>query len=151
MFTERRPMANVDDVAAAVLRRAGSVDTFKLEKLVYYCQAWHLAWEGRPMFQARIEAWANGPVVPKLYQQHRGTYRVSRWGSGDARRLDPREASTVDAVVKYYNKYDGWQLAQITHNERPWIEARRGLAPGARGKQEITTESMRDYYLGLVR
>src|SRR5665213_2316970 len=62
-------LASVDDVAAAILKRTGAIDTFKLQKLVYYCQAWHLVWDGVPLFKARIEAWANGPVVPKLYQQ----------------------------------------------------------------------------------
>lgn len=144
-------MANVDDVAAAVLRRTGAIDTFKLEKLVYYCQAWHLVWEDAPLYQARIEAWANGPVIRKLYAHHRGKYRVSSWEWGNARNLSAEEASTVDRVVEYYNKYDGWQLAQITHNERPWIAARGGLPPGEPGNREITTESMRDYYLGLVQ
>lgn len=144
-------MANVDDVAAAVLQRTGAIDTFKLEKLVYYCQAWHLVWEGEPLFRARIEAWANGPVVPKLYQQHRREYRVQRWPSGDASRLDRREITTIESVVNFYNKYSGWELAELTHKEDPWINARAtaDLGPGERGKVEITPATMLEYYSSI--
>lgn len=34
----------------------------KLQKLDYYCQAWHLAWEGRAFFPEAIQAWASEPV-----------------------------------------------------------------------------------------
>lgn len=145
-------MATVDDVAAAILERTGSLDTFKLEKLAYYCQAWHLVWESEPLFRARIEAWANGPVVPELYRKHRGRYRVAEWPQGDPSRLDPDQESTIDAVVDYYNRYSGWELAQLTHRERPWQEARvrARLAPGERGNVEITHEAMLDYYGSLA-
>ena len=75
-------MASVHDVAAAILERTGPIDTFKLQKLAYYCQAWHLVWDEEPLFKARIEAWANGPVVRALYDKHRGSYRVSDWRWG---------------------------------------------------------------------
>lgn len=145
-------MPSVDDVAAAVLDRTGTIDTYKLQKLVYYCQAWHLAWEGKPLFQARVEAWANGPVVPKLYREHRGMLQVKGWPSGDGTNLAPDEVSTVESVVSFYNKYSGWELAQLTHKERPWAAARAkaGLGPGDRGSVEITQADMAEYYSSLT-
>ena len=143
-------MASVDDVAAAILKRTGPIDTFKLQKLAYYCQAWHLVWEDRPLFEARVEAWANGPVIPKLYRQHRGQYRVSEWPSGDPKKLDADEISTIDSVVNFYGKKSGWELAELTHQERPWAEARRGLAPGDRGTAVIRPEAMVEFYGSLA-
>ena len=35
-------MANVYDVAKYVLKKLGSMSTMKLQKEVYYCQAWSL-------------------------------------------------------------------------------------------------------------
>jgi uncharacterized phage-associated protein len=70
-------MADVFDVAGYILQQKGQVTTWKLQKLVYYSQAWSLVWDERPLFQERIEAWANGPVCPDLYQVHRGAF-VSR-------------------------------------------------------------------------
>ena len=65
-------MANALDVAAAILKRTGPIPAMKLQKLVYYSQAWSLVWDDRPLFKDRIEAWANGPVIPNLYRAHRG-------------------------------------------------------------------------------
>lgn len=145
-------MANADDVAAEILRQTGSIDTFRLQKLTYYCQAWHLVWEDRPLFDARIEAWANGPVVPKLYSRHRRMYQVSDWPTGDAARLRAEERSTIKAVVDFYGERSGQELAQLTHQEKPWqaARARAGLMPGQRGNEEIELAEMLEYYGSLV-
>jgi uncharacterized phage-associated protein len=145
-------MASVDDVAAAILERTGSIDTFKLQKLAYYCQAWHLVWESERLFNARIEAWANGPVVPKLYQRHRQQFTVDKWPWGDTKRLSKSQIGSIDAVVKFYKKYKGYELAELTHREAPWRDARSAaaLAPGQRGTVEIEPEAMRIYYEGLI-
>jgi uncharacterized phage-associated protein len=143
-------MAKVDDVAAAVLDHSGRIDTWKFQKLVYYCQAWHLVWDEEPLFPDRIEAWANGPVVPALYKTHRGQYQVLSWPKGNASNLRPNERDTVEVIVDLYGKKTGQYLAALTHREPPWINARKGLAPGQRGNREITKEAMTGYYGSLV-
>jgi uncharacterized phage-associated protein len=142
-------MATIDDVAAEILGRSGPMDTWKLQKLVYYSQAWHLVWDGEPLFRDRIEAWANGPVAPALYRQHRGRYRVSDWPSGDPARLKPNELETIEAVLGFYGDKPGHWLSELTHSEPPWQRARRGLAAGERGRSEISKESMAEYYGSL--
>lgn len=141
---------SVDDVAAAVLTRTGRIDTYKLQKLVYYCQAWHLVWDEEPLFDAPIEAWANGPVVPELYSQHRGSYRVSTWRSGNEDALTESEKETVDAVVGYYGEISGHELSQLTHREDPWRDARVGTPVGKRSNKVIPLDSLLGYYGGLV-
>jgi uncharacterized phage-associated protein len=143
-------MASADDVAVYILRKQGPMTAMKLQKLVYYAQAWHLVWEERPLFAERIEAWANGPVVPDLYQRHKGQYEVSTIPSGDASRLDDGEAESVEAVLDYYGDWPAHELSELTHRERPWMAARKGLAPGERGSREITHDAMAEYYDGLT-
>ena len=55
------PKIRVFDVAAYILEQKGSMTTMKLQKLVYYSQAWSLVWDEKPLFEEAIEAWANGP------------------------------------------------------------------------------------------
>lgn len=43
----------------------------KLQKLLYYAQAWHLVFRQEPLFTDRIEAWRHGPVVPSVFRQYR--------------------------------------------------------------------------------
>lgn len=148
-------MANADavisahDVAQFVLGRLGEMTTMKLQKLVYYCQAWSLVWDERPLFGERIEAWANGPVIPDLYAVHRGRFTVSLWDKGDATRFDGEAVETMDAVIGYYGDKTAQWLTDLAHDEAPWQQARAGLALGERGSQEITLASMHEYYLGL--
>src|SRR6266446_3445682 len=48
-----------------------SVTNLKLQKLLYYAQAWKLALHGKPLFNDRIEAWVHGPVVPVVFREYR--------------------------------------------------------------------------------
>jgi uncharacterized phage-associated protein len=138
------------DVAAYILEKRGAMTAIKLQKLVYYCQAWHLAWEEVPLFSERIEAWANGPVVPTLYRVHRRLFEVNKWPEGNSARLRDNERESIDAVLKTYADFAPWQLTELTHRELPWTEARKGLATGERGTNTISPETMRDYYAGLI-
>lgn len=143
-------MATVHDIAAYILEQAGSMTAMKLQKLVYYSQAWSLVWDDQPLFKARIEAWANGPVVPALYQIHRGKFEVTAWSKGDPSRLAARERETVDAVLEYYGPKSSQWLSELTHREEPWAAARGDLAPGERGSEVITLAAMAEYYGSLV-
>lgn len=114
-------MANVFDVAAYVLRRGGSMTTMKLQKLVYFSQAYNLAWWDTPMFQEPIEAWTNGPVVRALWEQHAGQFTISEMAPGNPDALTAIEASVVDSVYDAMGGLTGKQLSDITHAQGPWL------------------------------
>jgi len=143
-------MATVHDVAAYILRATGPITAMKLQKLVYYSQAWSLVWDEEPLFAERIEAWANGPVVPELYFRHQGLFEVGPpWEGGDPDALTRPQAETVDAVLDFYGTRSSQWLSDLSHREAPWRDARRGLQPGQRGTQEITHAAMAEYYESL--
>jgi uncharacterized phage-associated protein len=141
-------MANVHDVAAYILKKMGPLTAMKLEKLVYYCQAWSLVWDEKPLFRERIEAWANGPVVPKLYEKHRGMFQISTW-DGDPTVLTNEQKETIDAVLGFYGDKSSQWLSDLTHQEAPWRDARAGLSPGDRSGSEISRAAMAEYYGSL--
>jgi uncharacterized phage-associated protein len=143
-------MATAHDVAAYILKERGSMSAMKLEKLVYYSQAWHLVWEDEPLFADRIEAWANGPVIPVLYKEHRGRFTVGQWLAGDPGRLSAKQRGTIDAVLGFYGDKQAFWLSELTHREAPWVNAREGLAPGQQSSCEIKKSSMAEYYSSLV-
>ena len=142
-------MATVHDVAAYILQQRGPVTAMKLQKLVYYSQAWSLVWDERPLFPETIRAWANGPVVYELYDMHRGLFEVLGWRKGDSTELDQDEKDTVDSVLDFYGDKSSQWLSDLTHREDPWRHARDGLPPGERGNNEITHAAMAEYYGGL--
>ena len=140
----------VHDAAAYILARKGRIPAVKLHKLLYYSQAWSLVWDERRLFRARIEAWANGPVVPAVYQKHRRQYSVRTWRWGSPTALDRDAVETIDAVLDFYGDKSSTWLSSLTHRERPWKEARGNLLPGEIGSTEITPAAMAEYYGGLV-
>ncbi len=142
-------MASAHDVAAYILARRGRMTAMKLQKLVYYSQAWSVVWDERPLFPERIEAWANGPVVRELYDVHRGSFEVTEWPRGDAHRLTGGERETIDSVLDFYGDKPAQWLSDLTHREQPWLLARRGLPDGDRGNHEITLSSLEEYYGSL--
>lgn len=145
--------ANVLDVAAYILEQRGPMTAMKLQKLVYYCQAWSLVWDERPMFQEDIEAWANGPVVRELYAEHRGCFDVAKgtFSSGNSSKLPKKAVATIQAVLGFYGEKDAHWLSQLTHRETPWRNAREGLEPGDRGSSVISPAAMAEYYGSLAK
>lgn len=144
-------MADVFDVAEYILEQAGPMSTWKLQKLVYYSQAWSLVWDNERLFDDEIQAWANGPVVPALYKAHRGRFQIGahQLGRGDSSHLRDYERETINAVIHFYGDKSAQWLRDLTHAEAPWIAAREGLAPGDRGKRAVSTDLMGEYYGSL--
>ncbi len=143
-------MVTAHDVAAYILEKHGPMTAMKLEKLVYYSQAWSLVWDDAPLFAETIEAWANGPVVRALYEEHRGQFNVAAWPKGNSAALTSEERATVDAVLNFYGDKSSQWLSELTHSEAPWIDARQGLGPTERGAREISFAAMAEYYGSLV-
>ncbi|KYC36627.1 hypothetical protein WA1_43875 [Scytonema hofmannii PCC 7110] len=142
-------MVNVHDVAVYILEKMGPLMAMKLQKLVYYSQAWSLVWDEEPLFSEKIEAWANGPVVPALYNSHRGQFKVSELSEGNSSNLTPTQRETIDEVINFYGDRSSLWLSDLTHKEDPWIDARQGLMLGERGNKEITHAAMAEYYSSL--
>ena len=142
-------MANVFDVAAYILKCRGPMTTWKLQKLVYYCQAWSLVWDDDALFPEEVEAWANGPVVRELYKVHKNQYRVDDLGQGDESNLSPDQRETVEAVLKYYGDKSPQWLSDLTHMEDPWKYARMGIPEGDRGNTVIPKQDLAEYYGSL--
>ncbi len=52
-----------------------TISPLKLQKLLYYVQAWHIAkFDKEILFDTLPEAWANGPVYREVYNQYKTTF-----------------------------------------------------------------------------
>ncbi|MGH9573160.1 MAG: Panacea domain-containing protein [Candidatus Acidiferrales bacterium] len=138
----------VDRIAEGLINlshdKQSPISNLKLQKLVYYSQAWHLALYGIPLFDEEIEAWVHGPVVPRVF--HR--YRDYRWG------VLPRNSNIVSSEVRRhieevwsaYGSLSAYDLERMTHSEDPWKQARAGLAPDESSHNIISKGAMKEYY-----
>lgn len=144
-----KTMATIHDVAAYILKKRGPMSVMKLHKLAYYSQAWSLVWEDRPIFPERIEAWVNGPVIPELYDKHKGQFMLEEWRRGEIDSLIYADQETIDIVLDAYADKDAQYLSDLTHTEQPWLLAREGMHHTERGCREISLASMMEYYSSL--
>ncbi len=127
-------------------RDAGEAMTqLKLQKLVYYADAWFLANFNKPLIKEDFEAWAHGPVVRALYVK----YRSHGWDAlaPESGINVPKEVEDyLEAVFDQYGQYGAKKLEKMTHSETPWMEARGDLPPEAASSTKISKLSMRNYY-----
>jgi len=141
------------DVAAYIVDKQvanthSGIPAMKLQKLVYYAQAWSLVWDDKPLFSDRIEAWANGPVVPDLYESLYGQFMIVGV-KGNPNVFTDVERDTIDSVLKYYGDKSSQWLTDLVRNEEPWLNARRGVAIGERGDHVISLAAIAEYYGSL--
>jgi len=143
---------SVFNVARYMIEKMHSMTTMKLQKMTYYAQAWSLAWDGVPLFNEEFQAWANGPVCVDLYEKHRGIFEVDESFLSDYHSDDftKDQIETMDVVIREYGSETPYALSSMTHQERPWIEARAGVPSGERSDHIISKEIMQDYYSSQI-
>lgn len=122
------------------------ITNLKLQKLVYYAQAWHLALNNTPLFEEDFEAWIHGPVIPNLYQE----YKDWGWKPIEKEVDEPIFCEEIchflEELAEVYFSCDAYELERMTHQEAPWIIARNGLPTDAPSNETISKESMKTYY-----
>lgn len=146
MSLGERAMPSTIDVAQYILEHRGPMTVMKMQKLVYYSQAWSIVWDDAQMFPEPIEAWDNGPVVRALWEATRGHFRVDSVPGGNSDNVRGVQQDTIALVLDFYGDKDAQWLSDLTHMEAPWAEAY------ARGRNtEITLDRISEYYSTLSK
>jgi uncharacterized phage-associated protein len=131
-----------------------TISPLKLQKLVYYAQAWHLALFGSAIFDEQIEAWKDGPVVPSLYDRFKS---ITRFENIDVSKninlpltiFEQKTEELLNEIRIIYGERSGEFLRDLTHSEKPWVIARGNTPPMMRSNAAITHESMIEFYTAL--
>ena len=126
------------------------ITNLKLQKLVYYAQAWYLANNKESLFDSDFQAWVHGPVIPSLYREYK------HWGSSPIcnelkfesvkQNFDAETLSFLEVVTKAYMPFGAYQLELMTHQEEPWIQARQGCDPDEKCETVISRDLMTEFY-----
>ena len=131
-----------------------SITTLKLQKLVYYAQAWHYTILKKPLFSEKIEAWVHGPVVRELWEEYRGQpYEKPLHIQLDTLNVPSFKKDThklLLEIIDIYGERSGNYLEQLTHQEKPWKKARKGIPAYASSNVEISLESMKKFYSKMM-
>ncbi|MDB9152239.1 Panacea domain-containing protein [Parabacteroides distasonis] len=143
-----------DWILSKVNKSAGdTLSPLKLQKLLYYCQAWHYTIFNKELFDEKIEAWAHGPVVPSQYK--RFSY-IMIYDAIDVDKINiekvslPKETEDLlNEVLGIYGEHSAAYLEQLTHRERPWKETRGELDSYMASNREIPLSLMKEYYTSV--
>jgi uncharacterized phage-associated protein len=128
-------------------RKAGdSITNLKLQKLVYYAQAWAATLLGRPLFDEPVEAWAHGPVVDVVYQEYKQFGYQGLPGSRRRPRFSPVERVVLEDVLAIYGEHSAKFLEELTHGEMPWQSVWGDRPATSRSRREIPLPVLREFY-----
>lgn len=121
----------------------------KLQKLVYYADAWHLALRDNALIEEDFEAWVHGPVVRNLYYR----FKEYKWKpiteNIELPKLPLSICKYLHDFYAFFGKFTAIELEQMTHQETPWIEARKGLSIDAECTNCISKETMKHFYKNM--
>ncbi|MFH1170529.1 MAG: type II toxin-antitoxin system antitoxin SocA domain-containing protein [Candidatus Vogelbacteria bacterium] len=126
----------------------------KLQKMLYYAQAWSLVVRDKKLFPDKIEAWVHGPAIRSVY------FEYKKFGFGpitknvvadDIVKISSETKRFLDQVWSVYGNRDAAYLEHLSHSEMPWQKAREGLEPHIGSENVISTKDMKEFYASKLK
>lgn len=126
----------------------------KIQKMVYYAYSWFIALNNENaneitnvLFEERPEAWLHGPVFPSLYTH----FKEFNWH--EVPRIESEMVfanndinNFLDNIWNVFGELSADELEYMTHQEDPWINARRNINSGDRSNNLISLADIFNYY-----
>ncbi|ABM57090.1 Panacea domain-containing protein [Verminephrobacter eiseniae] len=146
-------------IANAFVQKAGqgaipNLTPMKLQKLLYFTQAWHLKVRGFPLLDDHFARWKHGPVIPAVYHEFRayGHRPITRKATTLAMSDDDYAVKIpmvpladrdtwglIDAIIDRYGAVDAQELSRMTH-----LEGSAWATGGGADGTVITAEQIRN-------
>jgi len=127
------------------------VTPLKLQKLLYYSQVWFFVKNDRKLFSDSIRAWIYGPVVRDVWSNFKYMKRGSIIPSSRASdtTYDLLIANHLTNIWDSYGHLTGSDLVDLTHNDLPWKNSRKGLLNDQPSDNEVVIDknTVSDFYL----
>lgn len=133
---------------ALITRLGGVVEKTKLQKLMYYANAWNLAIVGEPLVPLPFRAWTFGPVMEPIWRE-RQDEEMRDADHRPAPRLEAFTSRLLDMVVEEYGHRSSTELSAMSHAESPWLQARGDTPEGEPSRQVIDSEIIAEHYRSM--
>lgn len=145
-------MVNSVSIAMYFLHKDSTLTDKQIQKLVYYAYCWYIVKKNygkdeikEKLFSECPEAWIHGPVFPELYKEM--TYKRNDFlENKEYENFSLETKEFLDTIFEVYGKYSGNELENLTHNEKPWQEARKGIKDYMSSNKKIDDKIILDYY-----
>lgn len=120
------------------------ITNLKLQKILYFAQAYYLAKHGKPIFSEKLEAWKYGPVVPEVYRKLKCNGSKPIILEEDKSTLAEEDKEILKKVWDTFGGYSANRLVDIVHAHAPWKEANASM------DKVISHKAIKDYYSPLL-
>ena len=120
------------------------ITNLKLQKILYFVQAYYLAKLNKPLFSDNLEAWEYGPVVPSVYRKYKSKKSNPIICEEDKSSLSAEDKRVVKKVWNSFGGYSASRLVDIVHAHTPWKEANESV------NKVISQKSIKEYYTPLL-
>ncbi|ACV64603.1 prophage ps3 protein 01 [Desulfofarcimen acetoxidans DSM 771] len=156
MLKQINPIDLSRHVIKYVNDKGHEVSHLKLQKLIYYVDAWHNVYFNQPLIEDQFEAWMHGPVVRNIWNYFRdksvlydpikleeGYFDISEYISSEQLEL-------INDVLDEYGDKTAYYLECLTHSEEPWRRARLGYAPSDKCEAVIYKDLIKQFYGSML-
>ncbi len=143
----------------ALANETGSyISNLKLQKLIFYYQAWYFSYTDKKLFNDDFQAWIHGPVIPESYHNYKKHgYNPIIIDDLDKdyiikfrAKFNEDERDFLSQVETFYMGKTGYELERLSHSESPWVDARKGIPEDEPSEEVITLKSMKSYYAKYI-
>ena len=169
MEKESLPLVDIKDMAIytglSLISKGLKATPLKLQKILYYEQAWFMVFFGREntLFADIPQAWVNGPVYPNIFHEYKDKVAnmcdslnethftkenidIALEKLANNMNFNKGALELIDSIITLYGSKTQNDLIFLTHSELPWVEAREGLAPFQSSQKQISQDTMYYYY-----
>lgn len=130
--------SKVDEIVKKYQVKPEYITNLKLQKLLYYVQAFSLLLFNKKAFNEKIIAWSYGPVVDKVYQEYKENHDSEIKTVVTNTKLSDGLEMVVNAVIETYGEMEANKLIDFTHEEDPWKNTDINC--------EISTKAIKEYF-----
>jgi len=120
------------------------ITNLKLQKILYFAQAYYLSKIGKPLFSDKIEAWDYGPVIPDVYHSFKSKGSNPIICMEDESSLSDEDKEILKKVWGTFGGYSASKLVDIAHAHTPWKQANKSVS------KIISHKAIKEYYAPLL-
>jgi uncharacterized phage-associated protein len=120
------------------------ITNLKLQKILYFAQAYYLSKISKPLFFENIEAWEYGPVVLEVYRKFKTKGSNPIICEEDESSLSDEDKETLKKIWGTFGGYSASKLVDIAHAHTPWKDANKSA------NKIISHKAIKEYYAPLL-
>lgn len=142
-------MYNVLDISRYIIdyshqKEGYGISNLKLQKLLYFVQAYFLATKKEKCFPERIVAWDIGPINLETYREYKkyGSCSIPNISNDEERPyINDFDKKLIEAVVDIFAEWSAPDMTKLSQDQKPWYDY---YMPGK--ENVIPAEAIKEYF-----